>query len=392
MRRIVSVVLRILVIAVITVGLLEVVLRVAAPRLPGQIGVVARYVTTGQPFSESWTPAWRENRDHFYALRPGIQDALQYGSPSVSFRLTTNKLWDDGLPPDEGIGFRTAPVDFAPDIVVVGDSFGFCFTEQTDCWVDQLAALTGDQIVNLSTPVTGSLSHARMIEDFAAPLEPPIVLWQFFGNDFYDDYVLHAWRGDIAPMTPDASSVEGGSWITRNTVIGALLELLTTGTWSGLPAGDRAYEPRYSAAYPGGILQFGKQYELTALDMTRAETQYGLEQTRAALEDAQARVETWGGTLAVVIIPTREEVYSAITGPVMGPDQLATLTSARESMHTLCAELDLSCFDAADVFSRPEAVSTALYYADDMHLNPNGNRVLAEALMPWLADLRGAND
>ncbi|NOG49097.1 MAG: hypothetical protein HND48_06245 [Chloroflexi bacterium] len=45
-----------------------------------------------------------------------------------------------------------------------------------------------------------------------------------------------------------------------------------------------------------------------------------------------------------------------------------------------------------DAFSTPEAVTTALYYADDMHLNPNGNRVLAEAVMPWLADLGGAND
>ncbi len=392
MRRIATIVFRVLMVAALTVALLEVVLRVAAPRLPGQIGVVARYVTTGQPYSETWTPAWRENRDHFYALRPGIQDALQYGSPSVSFRLTTHKLWDDGLPPDEGIGFRTAPVDFAVDIVVVGDSFGFCFTEQADCWVDQLAALTGDRIVNLSTPVTGSLSHAQMIEDFAAPLEPPLVLWQFFGNDFYDDYVLHAWRGDIAPMTPEDTGDSEGSWVTQHTVTGALIELLTTGTWSGLPAGERAYEPRYSAPYPGGMLQFGKRYELTALDMTRAETQYGLEQTRTALRDAKARVEAWGGTLAVVIIPTREEVYSAITGPVMGPDQLATLSSAREAMHALCRELDLPCFDAADAFSRPEAVTTALYYPDDMHLNPNGNRVLAEALLPWLANLRSAND
>lgn len=392
MRRIVAVTLQILIIIAISVGLLELVLRVAAPHLPGQIGVVARYVTTGQPFSEAWTPAWRENRDHFYALRPGIENALQYGSPSVSFRLTTHKLWDDGLPPDEGIGFRTAPVDFAPDVVVVGDSFGFCFTEQADCWVDQLAAMTGDHIVNLSTPVTGSLSHARMIEDFAAPLEPPIVLWQFFGNDFYDDYVLHAWRGDIDPMRTGETVDTGGSWITRNTLIGALLELVATGTWSGLPAGDRAYEPRYSAPYPGGLLKFGKQYELTALDMSRAETQYGLEQTRAALRDAKARVEAWGGALAVVIIPTREEVYSAITGPVMGADQLAILSGAREAMHTLCAEIELPCFDAMDAFSTPEAVTTALYYADDMHLNPNGNRVLAEAVMPWLADLRGAND
>lgn len=378
---------RIALIVLITLGLLEGALRLFAPRLPGQIGVVARYVTTGQPFSEQWTPAWRENRDHFYTLRPGIADALQYGSPSVSFQLTTNKLWDDGLPPEEGIGFRTAPVDFAADAVVVGDSFGFCFTEQANCWVDIWARNAGLNVVNLSTPVTGSISHARMVQDFAAPLEPPLVVWQFFGNDFYDDYVLRVWRGDIESLNPEAAADQGGSWFARDTVIGALIELVTTGTWSGLPAGERAYQAQYRAPYPGGVLEFGKSYELTALDMSRPENTYGYDQTRQAVADAKAAVETWGGELVVVIIPTREEVYSDITAPVMGADKLSTLESARDTMLELCAELAIECLDPTDELSE-RAQSTALYYADDMHLNAAGNAALAEVLQGWLQTIR----
>jgi lysophospholipase L1-like esterase len=386
--RALKIVLRVALVILITLVALEGALRLFAPRLPGQIGVVARYVTTGQPFSEQWTPAWRENRDHYYTLRPGITDALQYGSPSVSFQLTTHKLWDDGLPPDEGIGFRTSPVDFAVDAVVVGDSFGFCFTEQTDCWVDVWARNAGINVVNLSTPVTGSISHARMVQDFAAPLEPPLIVWQFFGNDFYDDYVLHVWRGDIDSLSSEeACAAQPGSWLARNTVVGALTELVATGTWSGLPASERAYQPRYSAPYPGGTLQFGKCYELTALDMNRPENEYGYEQTRQALEDAKAAVEAWGGELVIVIIPTREEVYSDMTVPVMGQENLETLASARDTMLDLCMELAIECLDPTDELSG-RGQNTALYYADDMHLNAAGNAALAEILQGWLETIR----
>lgn len=379
-------VVRVALILLITLVALEGALRLFAPQLPGQIGVVARYVTTGQPFGEQWTPAWRENHDHFYTLRPGITDALQYGSPSVSFQLTTHKLWDDGLAADEGIGFRTAPVDFSADAVVVGDSFGFCFTEQADCWVDIWASRAGINVVNLSTPVTGSISHARMIEDFATPLEPLLVVWQFFGNDFYDDYVLDVWRGDIESLNAEASGTEQGSWLTRHTVIGAVTELLSTGTWSGLPAGEQAYQPQYRTAYPGGVLEFGKHYELTALDMSRPENQYGLQRTHQALAKAKAEVEAWGGQLMVIIIPTREEIYQAITAPVMGEKQIETLASARYAMLDLCEELALACLDPTHELSQRSG-DTALYYADDMHLSAAGNTALAEILARWLESI-----
>jgi lysophospholipase L1-like esterase len=375
----------------LTYAALEFGLRLTGPSLGGQIGTVARYVTTGQPYSETWQPAWRENRDHYYALRPDVTDALQYGSPTVSFRLTTHKLWDDSLPPDEGIGFRTRPIDYRVDAVVVGDSFAFCFTEETDCWVTRLAAATGLGIANLGQPVTGSLSHARILADYAAPLEPPLVIWQFFGNDFNDDYGLLAWRGDIEPLDdPDveAASADAGAgqWLARNSVVWALGEVLLTGQWSGTPDSERVFTPNYTAAVNdrGDVLQFGKRYEQSALDMTRAANQFGLEQSRAALREAQARVDSWGGELIVVLIPTREEVYEHITEPLMGSEALGRQRSARAAMLDLCASLTLTCLDPIETFKAEAVAGEMLYYSDDMHLNARGNALLAEFLAPAL--------
>jgi hypothetical protein len=379
---------------VFTVALLEIVLRLMGSSLPGQMGVTARYVMTGQPYAESWTQAWQDNRDHRFTLKPGIQNALQYGTPTVSFRLTTNKLWDDGLPPGEGIGFRNRPVDYRVDAVVVGDSFGFCFTEASDCWVNILEQNTGMGIVNLSQPVTGTISHAKMLRDFGAVYEPPLVIWQFFGNDFNDDYGLLFWRGDIEEMKDDSTeavetaSTNGGvvDWLRRNSVMFAVLEVALTGKWGVIPEGQEVFTPNYTVTYGSNeTLQFGKLYERQALDMTRPANQLGLEKSRQAFSDSKALVEGWNGRMVIVIIPTREEVYEHLTEPIMGKAELDKQRSARIAMLALCDELMLECIDPLPEFQQHARNNEpALYYNDDMHLNPAGNRVLAGIIQQWL--------
>lgn len=392
MKRILSALVTLLVITAVTLAVLELGLRLIAPQLGGQIGIVARYVTSGQPYAQAWTPAWRENRDHYYTLRPNIQDELQYGSPTVSFRLTTHKLWDDGLPPDEGIGFRNPPVDYRVDAVVVGDSFGFCFSELSDCWVTHLAEQSALNFVNLSQPVTGSLSHAKMLADFGAPFTPPLVIWQFFGNDFNDDYGLLQWRGDtdaIPDADTQAAQDEAGLsvWLSRHSVTYALLELVFTGRWSGTPESERVFQSQYSATVNerGDTLLFGKQYERRALDMSRPANQFGLAQTERALRESQALIESWGGRLLVVIIPTREEVYAHLTTPLMGEAELNKIRSAREAMLTLCESLTLQCLDPLNQLQAIAQDGVMLYYSDDMHLNAAGNRALAQIVAERLA-------
>jgi hypothetical protein len=364
---------------------LEVVLRLLAPRLGGEVGIAMQYVTTGKPYSQAWTPAWQQNRDHYWAMQPNLVDAVQYGSPSVSFRLTTNELWVGG-----GIGFRNKPIDFFVDAVVVGDSFGMCFTEQSDCWVDQLATRLNWGIVNLSQPVTGSTRHTRILRDFGEPLKPPTVIWQFFGNDFNDDYGLAVFRNELPALTQEnvaQDSNDMGGWLRRNVAVFAVTETLITGRYQGRPASEDVFNKPYRVQYGANnehTLLFGGQYELDALDMSREQNQLGLNLSRQAFLDAQELVATWGGRLVIVIIPTREEVYSEITLPQLGQDNLNHLFSARNTMQALCTEFALACYDPYDAFVERARNGEALYYSDDMHLNPHGNAVLAELLQNWL--------
>jgi hypothetical protein len=362
--------------------MLEILLRLFAGSLGGQLGIAARWVTTGQPFQQEWTQAWQQNREHYYTLRPGLMDSLQYGSPSVSFHLSTIELWN------MGIGFRTDPVDFQVDAVVVGDSFGMCFTERVDCWVDNFANRNGLGMVNLSQPVTGTTSHLGILRDFGTPLEPPLVIWQFFGNDFNDDYGLAVFRHDIEAVEREEAPKEetAWDWLRSHSALLAVSETILTGRFTGVPDAEALYVKPYRATYGENVLQFGGAYELQALDMSLEANQIGLGYSRESFIGAQDLVSSWGGNLVVVIIPTREEVYRNITEPIMGAENIDKLESARETMLQLCADLGLRCYDAYPVFAERAANNEALYYQDDMHLNPYGNLVLAEALGVWLRE------
>ena len=368
---------------IVIVALLELALRVFASALPPRLQEAAYIAMRGVPYPEPWDRAWTRNPDHYFVLKPGLVDALQFGSPSVRFHLSTIELWEGG-----GIGFRTRPVTYFVDAVIVGDSFAFCFTERSDCWVSHLERETGLGIVNLGQPGTGSHSHLLILQDFGTPLRPPLVIWQFFGNDFNDDYGLFSANGKLEPLADDGIAEaddaserdELRSWLRRRSALYAVLESVVP-AWRRFRDPNAAeFEERYAVTLPTGEqLRFGQPYEAKALDMSRAVNQAGYEISRAAFDSARQLVSSWGGELVLALVPTREEVYESLTSAALGAD-LDAISSARLAMLDLCAELELLCYDALADLRERAATNELLYYADDLHFNPLGNRVFAELL------------
>lgn len=367
---------------------LELGLRAFANHLPPRLNEATNTVIHGTPYAQAWERAWIRNPDHYFILKPGLLDALQFGTPQVPFHVSTIELWAGG-----GIGFRTRPVDYFVDAVVVGDSFAFCFTERADCWVTRLEQLTGRGLVNLGLPGTGSRSHLLVLRDFGRPLAPPLVIWQFFGNDFNDDYGLAVANGDLEPLeappadTPRVQDDDGGSLLERLTRRSALIAVLAAVLTDGrrqLEPVALEFEERYETQLPNGDrLRFGQPYEPLAFDMARPANQAGFARSRAAIIEARELLASWGGQLALVLLPTREEVYEAHTARQMGAD-LDKIRSARLAMLGLCAELGLRCYDALGDLQTRSLEAGLLYYSDDMHLNPLGNRTLAEGIQAWL--------
>lgn len=373
--------------AIVSLALLEIGLRLIGPKLPPALASQAQRVMTGQAYPQTWTQAWQQNPDHLWILKPGITDALQYGSPSVSFRLSTIELWENG-----GVGFRTRPIDYFVDAVVVGDSFAMCFTEQADCWVEQLRGFFTPPlgIVNLGQPVTGTTSHGRILKSFGEPLKPPLILWQFFGNDFNDDYGLAVFSKQIEALPnaapPEITRPPVLAWLEDHSVLFAVSEVVLTGQSGAMTAYERLFIKPHRVNIGKSVMQFGAGYEQQAMDMTRNENQIGLRASRSAFVDAKALADTWGAKIVVVVIPTREEVYAPLTEPIMGAEALKKLTSAHRAMLDLCTELSLTCYDPLPVFQVHAAQGELIYFADDMHLNPQGNALLADDFSSWMKE------
>jgi len=371
----------------VIVTLLELGLRLFVEALPPRLQAATQIVMQGALYPEPWDKAWVRDPDYYYILKPGMVDALQFGSPNVRFRVSTIELWDGA-----GIGFRNRPVDYFVDVVVLGDSFAFCFTERSDCWVTHMERDTGLGIVNLGVPGTGSHGHLLVLRNFGAPMSPPLVIWQFFGNDFNDDYGLFRRQGKLVPLEDEVSrdNVESGEaseiqlWLRRRSTLYIALESVMSGSSKYRGPGGVAFDEPFSVTLPfGERLRYGQPYEVGAMDMSRAVNQAGYEISRAAFNSAQELVSSWGGQLTVLLVPTREEVYESLTAAALG-DDLDAIRSARLAMLDLCADLQLICYDALADLQERAATSELLYYADDLHLNPLGNRVLAELLREWL--------
>lgn len=372
-------------------GLLEISLRAFPNILPERLQELAYTIMNGTPFEHEWTTAWVRNREHYFIVLPGLENSLQYGSPSVAFHVTTRELWEGG-----GIGFRNRPVDYFVDAVVIGDSFTFCMTEIEDCWVTHLEQNTRMGLVNLGQPATGTRSHYLILDGYGKPYNPPLVIWQFFGNDFNDDYGLLTYREEIPTLDGDVlvaateeevravddSGIIG--WLRTNSVAFAVAELAFTGTRGGIDPDSHQFGERYQVTLPDGeLFGFGQPYEPVAMDMERPANQAGYDSSKVEFQQALDLTASWGGEMVVVIIPTREEVYADYTADLLG-DDLDKIKSARLAMLDLCAELDMLCYDAlADLQSYAEK-GESLYYFDDMHLNPNGNRIFADLVQQWL--------
>lgn len=253
----------------------------------------------------------------------------------------------------------------------------------------RLEAETGLGLVNLGLPLTGSHSHWLVLRDFGRLDQPPLMIWQFFGNDFNDDYGLFVADGTLEPAEPPSRSLDDTAalhGLRSRSALYAVLETLLTGRRNFDDPVAQDFKDRYAATLHGGErLQYGQTYEPRAMDMARPANQAGLEIPRAAFTMAQDLVATWGGRLAVVIVLTREEVYREFTAAAMGAD-LDRVASARLAMLKLCADLDLFCYDALANLQARTRGGKLLYYEDDLHFNPLGNQVFAELLAGWLAE------
>ncbi|MDX2078313.1 MAG: SGNH/GDSL hydrolase family protein [bacterium] len=396
MKKLLKVTLFLIINIVVVAILLELLLRVAVPSLPDRLKRPAERILAGEEQAINRMEMMQTVGEHNVVMRPDLQNYQYAASKDIVFHVTTNPLLGSSF------GFRNRPLDYDPQIAIVGDSFTFCFTEYEDCWVQQLENIAGVGVVNFGQGATGGVSHYNMLKNQAVQIEPPIVLWQFFGNDFDEDYQLRVLEGRIpridylspreittqeADIRAQADVPAWVTWLRENSLAFALIELAFFNEAPYVNSFERAFFAESNTIrIRDGILGFGQIYEQVALDMTDPRKIAGYPETKQAYQDGKALVEGWGGELVIILIPVRELAYESLVAPILGEETMAIFHDNHQTMLDLCEELALTCFDALPIFKDHAEQGELLYYTEDMHLNPYGNKVLAEAVFAYLED------
>jgi hypothetical protein len=358
--------------------LIEVLLRIMFFSLPPRLQLILDEVRV-TPFTDRKLmpdPIWQPDIDYLTITRP-VTNYEQFGSAEVHFKVSTSTLWG------QRGAFRTRQedVDRHVDGIALGDSFTFCFTEEQDCWVKRLGDLTQRNIINLGVTSTGSVAHQRVLENFGVPLKPPLVIWQWWGNDANEDYGLASLRGETnVKSTHPAPPVPHQNWWGQHSAAYVLLKMITGS--DDQFEGSLQFLDREHAAKGKINLAFGRPYLWGAFDMSEPTNQYGWGRSQQAFLDSKALIDSYGGHLLIILIPTKEQVYRDMAEPLIGPDHMALLDQDYSMMLGFCAAQKLDCLDLLPIFQQHTAEQ--LYYTTDIHLNKRGNEVLAEALADWL--------
>jgi hypothetical protein len=375
--------------------LLEILLRLVTPILPPLIQAHIEQVRTTpfSPLPPAATPFYR--RDAYFGMiaRQDASNSYQLEQNGTkAFRETTINWLD----PNSQVGFRVPSKDWQPrwpvDAVVVGDSFSFCITDYADCWVQRLDTDHGLSVVNLGLDATGTTSHQRILETFGLPYKPRMVIWQWYGNDFNDDYGLLSSQDITNPFLVVPAGP--GPQVKRRPSIGKWLSEYSDAFVISSLALNAVSRPPPSLAFFRDLYQlhdgtidftFGRPYVQESFDLSNPKNQQGLETSQQALHEAHARLAASGISLVLVLIPSKEEVYRQWTEGQLGSAWFDSVGKGRQEMHNVCQTENLQCLDMAPILTSHANRREMVYWPDDFHLNPSGNRIVSDSVWEFLA-------
>jgi hypothetical protein len=411
------------------VGALEASLRVLSPALPW-MAIARRDLGEVQP-----DPRWQDSTLYGLRLRPGLRtfcewrhgDIVRLGflSPelapqgSLRFPLVT-----------DAEGFRNADPPGPADVAALGDSFTDALTVPAELtWPSRLQAHLGRSVRNYGTAGFGPLQELEVLKQSVLPRRPRVaVLALFAGNDLADAELFDAVRrGERRAPLPLG-------WPIKD-VIARFDELYTYSLFSGAaralrerrlddvherdvgdgarpdtflvppsaPAFDRGL---FSLPVGEGRLRFAllpPYLNVLRFSAEELEARRGWTLLRDAIREMDRRLAQQGGSLVVMLVPSKSQVYLPLLASKLSPAEreqavrslipenppaFETLLRHRRALNgvvgTLCAKEDIPFLDLTDALEAVVRSGRNAYFPDDSHWNAAGHEAAARELAAFL--------
>jgi hypothetical protein len=263
----------------------------------------------------------------------------------------------------EGIGFRDDGINSECFAVALGDSFTEGWgVDGEDTWVELLEKKTGKDFVNMGVSGYSSIENVRMLQEYAAPLRPKLILWAFFRNDFCDSYEANRCLRKEAKDNPRRSPVK--RWLRRHSLTYQLMR------HTGILFKRKDFSGR---SYKDSNLSLVFNLCNCRTDMHSTVMQEGWRLTQESLLKARALCQDLNAELLVVLIPSKEQSYWHIVKGLVEDPQNCDVDGPDTLVKNLCEEQGIKYLDLTPVFREYAQKGEQLYYAQDGHWNKEGN-------------------
>jgi hypothetical protein len=325
--------------------------------------------------------------DRVYTARGAWQDMMM-GDPELGYKLKPNL---DILFPSEGrlvpirttsfglgeIGFRDLGMAPPFSVVAVGDSFVLCDDVPVEaCWVRQLADATGVSMTTLGVNGYSNLAAGRVLARYGRPLRPKLVLAGVFPNDFKDNVNFDQWSESGTDnfwvwLGDRRGRGQFGRTLARYSMLFRMFDGATR---------SRGREIHH---YREGNLNFAFRFDRWWVDLTkRAEHNPGFPLMQQALLRMRDDARAAGAELAVILFPTKEQVYWDVARRYAEED-----LDVDHPLHVVgefCEENGLHCCDLTEDLRADARAGRQLYLRISSHWNDEGNAAGARSIKQCL--------
>jgi hypothetical protein len=328
-------------------------------------------------------------------------------------------------PGHDANGFRNASIPEYASIVAIGDSQTWGNNaNREETWPYVLARLSEKSVYSMAMGGYGPVQYAVLAKQALQYSPDLVIVGLYFGNDFYDAYRIVYLEdtysdmriADHTKLLPDMISerathlgtqrtdylaslqqnqpIDFLKMFTQQTAVGRLL--LARGVLAS-PNANAGYQadlawaehfPEHGAIYrtEESSIVFTPSYRLLVLDLDDPRIQEGLRLTKQLLEDSAQDVEQYGAELIVLLIPTKELVYSELIQKYssLGPsfEELVVMeTTARSDVISFLEAQQIRFVDSLPLLRAAAEQNRPIYPSGvDGHPWPQGYAILAEAV------------
>lgn len=323
------------------------------------------------------------DQDFQARLPVGLKNQFVHWGDS-QFHFDTIAAWDG-----HRAGLRSDPPRWPLQILTFGDSFTFCWTELKDCWVRQLQDRNDWHVFDAGIPGTGSSGQLALMKEIAPPYQPKLIVWQWFNNDITDNYDLARARNETPELQTGivGDPVPPASGLSKYSAVIALLKATTERARAG--SNPNAKPPLYANVTIGNrVMSIHTANTPYPSALLYPNNQYGLERDLKNKAEAVALAQSLNAKLLIVLIPAKEESYAdaLIAQGLLSADYIAQIGESRRRIMDECAKQGWLCLDPLPEFQKAVKAGQTLYYQFDAHLDPSGNKLLADLVEATIKD------